>query len=37
VQGQACFGLYADRKALPDADDLAGDLEAELDELLALA
>ncbi|MDQ3409955.1 MAG: WSD1 family O-acyltransferase, partial [Actinomycetota bacterium] len=37
VQDQACFGLYADAKALPDADALALDLEAELDELLALA
>ncbi|HEV2770069.1 MAG TPA: wax ester/triacylglycerol synthase family O-acyltransferase [Solirubrobacteraceae bacterium] len=37
VQGKACFGLYADREALPDADELAGDLEAELDALLALA
>jgi len=37
VQGKACFGLYADREALPEADKLAGDLEAELDALLALA
>lgn len=37
VQGQACFGLYADRMVLPDSDALAGDLDAELDELLALA
>lgn len=37
VQGRACFGLYADAVTLPDADTLAHDLEAELDELVALA
>jgi WS/DGAT/MGAT family acyltransferase len=34
VKDDACFGLYADRKTLPDADKLAGYLDAELDELL---
>jgi hypothetical protein len=33
VMGRACFGLYADRRALPDADDLARALEREIDEL----
>ncbi len=32
---QACFGLYADPETLPDADALAGDLDAAIDELLA--
>jgi WS/DGAT/MGAT family acyltransferase len=31
----ACFGLYADRETLPDADRLAADLDAAVDELLA--
>jgi hypothetical protein len=35
VQGQACFGLYADRRALPDSDLLARDLDREIEELLA--
>jgi diacylglycerol O-acyltransferase / wax synthase len=35
VGGDACFGFYADRVALPDASELAGDLDAALDELLA--
>lgn len=34
VQGQACFGLYADRKTLPDVEALAGHLDAALDDLL---
>jgi diacylglycerol O-acyltransferase / wax synthase len=34
VCGRACFGLYADRDALPDADALAAHLEAAMDELL---
>ncbi|MGH2763725.1 MAG: WS/DGAT domain-containing protein, partial [Thermoleophilaceae bacterium] len=37
VAGGAYFGLYADRDALPDADALAGDLDAELDELVERA
>jgi hypothetical protein len=36
VGGHAFFGLYADRQAL-DADLLADDLEAAIDELVALA
>jgi hypothetical protein len=31
------FGLYADRKALPDIDLLAGDVDEAIDELLGLA
>jgi WS/DGAT/MGAT family acyltransferase len=34
---QACFGLYADRRALPDADLLAEDLDAAVEELLELS
>jgi WS/DGAT/MGAT family acyltransferase len=37
VRETACFGLYADREALPDADRVAGHLDASIDELLALA
>jgi diacylglycerol O-acyltransferase / wax synthase len=35
LPGKAFFGLYADRKMLPDADALANDIDYELDELLA--
>jgi diacylglycerol O-acyltransferase len=35
IAGRACFGLYADRKALPDVDLLARDLDDAIDELLA--
>jgi hypothetical protein len=34
VAGRACFGIYSDPATLPDADALAEDLAAELDELL---
>jgi diacylglycerol O-acyltransferase / wax synthase len=34
---RACFGLYADRKSLPEVDELALDLDAAIDELLAPA
>jgi diacylglycerol O-acyltransferase len=37
VGDDACFGLYADRTALPDADRLAEHLDAELGELLERA
>jgi hypothetical protein len=37
VQRNACFGLYADRAALPDADKLAGHIDAAIDELLELS
>ncbi|HWT22069.1 MAG TPA: WS/DGAT domain-containing protein, partial [Solirubrobacteraceae bacterium] len=37
VGGDACFGFYADRVALPDAAELPADLGAALDELLAAA
>jgi WS/DGAT/MGAT family acyltransferase len=37
VAGQACFGLTADARTLPeaDADALAGDIDAEIDALLS--
>jgi diacylglycerol O-acyltransferase len=35
VAGNACFAVTADAETLPDADYLAGDLDAALDELLA--
>jgi WS/DGAT/MGAT family acyltransferase len=35
VAGSACFGIYADADTLPDADLLADDLHAALDELVA--
>ena len=35
VKDRACFGLYADREALPDADRLAEAVDASVDELLA--
>jgi diacylglycerol O-acyltransferase / wax synthase len=34
IGGTACFGLYADRKLMPDVDLLAGDLDDAIDELL---
>jgi len=37
LAGRACFGLYADREALPDVDDLAREIDSELDGLLRLA
>jgi diacylglycerol O-acyltransferase / wax synthase len=37
VQRDACFGLYADRAALPDVDRLAGHIDAAIDELLELS
>jgi diacylglycerol O-acyltransferase len=30
-----CFGVYADRKSVPDAAVLAGDIDASIDELIA--
>ena len=35
--GGAFFGLYADRKALPDSDRLARDIDESIDELVELA
>jgi hypothetical protein len=35
IRDRACFGLYADRESLPDADLLARDLDESIDELLA--
>jgi diacylglycerol O-acyltransferase len=37
VAGSACLGITADPDTLPDADALAGELDAEFDELLARA
>jgi WS/DGAT/MGAT family acyltransferase len=34
VHGRACFGVYADREALPDADALAHDIDDAITELL---
>jgi len=34
VHDQACFGVYADRQALPDADMLARDIDGAITELL---
>jgi hypothetical protein len=36
VAGQACFGLTADARTLPedDADELAADIDAEIEVLL---
>ena len=36
IHDRACFGLYAARDALPDADRLAQGVEASIDELLEL-
>jgi diacylglycerol O-acyltransferase len=35
VRDRACFGVYADRQALPDADTLAHDIDNAITELLA--
>ena len=35
VHDQACFGVYADREALPDVDILARDIDEAITELLA--
>jgi WS/DGAT C-terminal domain/Wax ester synthase/diacylglycerol acyltransferase catalytic domain len=35
VGGQACFGVYADREALPDVELLARDIDEAVEELLA--
>jgi diacylglycerol O-acyltransferase / wax synthase len=37
IAGKACFGIYADRKTLPDAVRFAAHLDAALDELDAMA
>ena len=36
VGDDACFGFYADRKALPDAGDLPARVDAAIDELLGV-
>ncbi len=35
VGDRACFGVYADREALPDAETLVGDVDAAVGELLS--
>jgi diacylglycerol O-acyltransferase len=37
IKDQAFFGIYADRKSLPDADLLASSLDESVEELLELA
>lgn len=37
VKDEACFGIYADCEALPDADRLADCIDASVDQLLGLA
>ena len=37
VRDRACFGVYADREALPDTDNLAQNIDAAITELLASA
>jgi WS/DGAT/MGAT family acyltransferase len=37
VRDRACFGIYVDREAIPDADDFARDVDAAITELLASA
>lgn len=37
IHGRACFGLYADRQAVPDVDEIVRGVDRELDELLAVA
>ena len=36
IHEQACFGVYADREALPDVDMLAHDIDDAITELLAV-
>src|ERR1700691_2741049 len=35
VRDRACFGIYADREAIPDAGRFARDIDAAIGELLA--
>ena len=35
IKDDACFGVYADRETLPDAELLAKDIDHSIDELLA--
>jgi WS/DGAT/MGAT family acyltransferase len=37
IRERACFGLYADRRSLPDSDALAVEIDRELDQLMELA
>ena len=34
VRDRACFGVYADREAVPDADTIARDIDDAITELL---
>jgi len=36
IDERACFGVYADREALPDVDMLAHDIDDAITELLAV-
>jgi diacylglycerol O-acyltransferase / wax synthase len=37
IRDRACFGVYADRRALPDADVLAADIDTAVEDLLSLS
>jgi len=37
IRDRACFGVYADRQMLPDADVLAAAIQESVDELAALS
>ena len=37
IRDQACFGVYADREVVPDADLVASAIDESVDELLALS
>jgi diacylglycerol O-acyltransferase / wax synthase len=37
IRDQACFGVYADREVLPDADLVASAIDESVDELLAVS
>ena len=37
TSGNVCFGIYADAETLPDADELAEELDSAFDELLSAA
>jgi hypothetical protein len=36
IRDQACFGVYADREMLPNADLVAAGIDESVDELLSL-
>ncbi len=37
VRDRACFGIYADREAIPDAEHFARDIDAAITELVSSA